>query len=378
MGECAVEKAVEKATEEAGEGEAKAAAETAMERKAAAEREAVVEVATAVEAATATATAKVTPAPTAATAAPSSVKTTTVTPMSSGMVASLHVSFLHIDCDLYSSTKTVLTLLAPAIHIGTVIVFDEYCGYTGWEQHEARAWAEFCSEFAVRFEWIEPPPKCSAKAGGAKVRGAKAGGAKAGGARAGEGVVAASAVPSAAVSSAKLAEGRSSTSISAAANDSSAEGPSKALIITKIGHTSVPKEGAGTAAEAEVLESVGAVAEEAVIVEAADAVAKVEVAVAAAAMEDRLREEANSILAEPLPATLLDLDSLGSAVPSHATPHATPHAIPHLIHGSEKQMRPFVCAVHIEVRGLSLAQAVEQGGAVVAEVRAASFEPRRD
>ena len=31
----------------------------------------------------------------------------------------LHVSFLHIDCDLYSSTKTVLTLLAPAIRTGT-------------------------------------------------------------------------------------------------------------------------------------------------------------------------------------------------------------------------------------------------------------------
>ena len=28
-------------------------------------------------------------------------------------------SFIHIDCDLYSSTKTVLTLLAPAIRTGT-------------------------------------------------------------------------------------------------------------------------------------------------------------------------------------------------------------------------------------------------------------------
>ena len=47
-------------------------------------------------------------------------------------------SFIHIDCDLYSSTKTVLTLLAPAIRTGTVLVFDEWCGYEGWEQHEAR------------------------------------------------------------------------------------------------------------------------------------------------------------------------------------------------------------------------------------------------
>ena len=71
--------------------------------------------------------------------------------------ATLHVAFLHIDCDLYSSTKTVLTQLAPAIRAGSVIVFDEYCGYDGWEEHEARAWREFCTEVGVGFEWIEPP-----------------------------------------------------------------------------------------------------------------------------------------------------------------------------------------------------------------------------
>ena len=41
----------------------------------------------------------------------------------------LHVSFLHIDCDLYSSTQTVLRCLACAIGVGTVVVFDEWCGY---------------------------------------------------------------------------------------------------------------------------------------------------------------------------------------------------------------------------------------------------------
>ena len=51
----------------------------------------------------------------------------------------LHVSFLHLDADLYSSTATVLAHLAPAVGVGTVIVFDEWCGYVGWEQHEARA-----------------------------------------------------------------------------------------------------------------------------------------------------------------------------------------------------------------------------------------------
>ena len=33
-------------------------------------------------------------------------------------------------------------------------VFDEWGGYEGAEQHEARAWAEFVSTHGTRFEWI--------------------------------------------------------------------------------------------------------------------------------------------------------------------------------------------------------------------------------
>lgn len=53
------------------------------------------------------------------------------------------VAFLHIDCDLYSSTKTVLSLLADRLEPGTVIVFDEYFSYVGWENHEHAAFEEF-------------------------------------------------------------------------------------------------------------------------------------------------------------------------------------------------------------------------------------------
>lgn len=52
-------------------------------------------------------------------------------------------SFIHIDCDIYSSTKTVLTLLANRIVPGTVIVFDEYFNYPTWEEHEHKALIEF-------------------------------------------------------------------------------------------------------------------------------------------------------------------------------------------------------------------------------------------
>ena len=50
------------------------------------------------------------------------------------------VTLVHIDCDLYESTRTVLAH-AP-IRPGCVVVLDEHHGYPGWEAHEARAWAE--------------------------------------------------------------------------------------------------------------------------------------------------------------------------------------------------------------------------------------------
>jgi hypothetical protein len=53
------------------------------------------------------------------------------------------VAFMHVDCDLYSATKTVLERLAPLLVEGTVIVFDEYFNYSGWQQGEFKAFAEF-------------------------------------------------------------------------------------------------------------------------------------------------------------------------------------------------------------------------------------------
>jgi hypothetical protein len=41
------------------------------------------------------------------------------------------VGFVHIDCDLYSSSKTVLGLLKDRLRDGAVLVFDEYFNYPG-------------------------------------------------------------------------------------------------------------------------------------------------------------------------------------------------------------------------------------------------------
>jgi predicted O-methyltransferase YrrM len=52
------------------------------------------------------------------------------------------VALLHIDCDLYSSTKTVFERARDLIHVGTIVVFDELIDYPGWRDHEHRAWTE--------------------------------------------------------------------------------------------------------------------------------------------------------------------------------------------------------------------------------------------
>jgi len=64
------------------------------------------------------------------------------------------VSFIHIDCDLYSSTKTVFNYLKNNIAAGTIIVFDEFFNYIGWEEGEFKAFYEFVNENNVEFEWV--------------------------------------------------------------------------------------------------------------------------------------------------------------------------------------------------------------------------------
>ena len=61
---------------------------------------------------------------------------------------------LHVDCDLYSSTVTILENLRSNIVPGTVIVFDEYMNYPGWQLDEFRAWQEHCAKYGVKYEYI--------------------------------------------------------------------------------------------------------------------------------------------------------------------------------------------------------------------------------
>ena len=64
------------------------------------------------------------------------------------------VSFIHMDADLYSSTKCIFDELKDYIDEDCVIVFDELINYSGFEEGELKAFYEFINENNVDYEWI--------------------------------------------------------------------------------------------------------------------------------------------------------------------------------------------------------------------------------
>lgn len=64
------------------------------------------------------------------------------------------VRFVNIDCDLYSSTKTVLDLLAPRMVAGSVLVFDEYIGNAHWREDEFKAFQEAVAAHGWKYEYL--------------------------------------------------------------------------------------------------------------------------------------------------------------------------------------------------------------------------------
>ena len=64
------------------------------------------------------------------------------------------IAYLHLDADLYSSTKYVLDKLCDRIVSGTVVSFDEIYNYSEYADHEIKAWVEFCNEQKVSSKWI--------------------------------------------------------------------------------------------------------------------------------------------------------------------------------------------------------------------------------
>jgi len=63
-------------------------------------------------------------------------------------------AFIHVDCDIYSSTVTIFEALRERIGRGTVILFDEYFNYPGWRAHEYKAFQEFIANTGLAYEYI--------------------------------------------------------------------------------------------------------------------------------------------------------------------------------------------------------------------------------
>ena len=63
-------------------------------------------------------------------------------------------AFVHIDCDTFETTTLLLELIGPKLVVGTVIVFDEYFGYRGWEVGEYKAWSNYVLRANVNYEYL--------------------------------------------------------------------------------------------------------------------------------------------------------------------------------------------------------------------------------
>ena len=64
------------------------------------------------------------------------------------------INILHMDADTYKPTKYVLDALVPYLTRGSIIIFDEYFGYSNWELHEFRAFQEVVKSSGVEYKCI--------------------------------------------------------------------------------------------------------------------------------------------------------------------------------------------------------------------------------
>jgi Macrocin-O-methyltransferase (TylF) len=66
------------------------------------------------------------------------------------------IALLHIDCDMYSSTKVVFDSVESLIASGTIIVFDEwiYWSDSSCDDQEQRAFLEYVEKNNIKFEFV--------------------------------------------------------------------------------------------------------------------------------------------------------------------------------------------------------------------------------
>lgn len=73
-----------------------------------------------------------------------------------GEIAGPVLALANIDCDLYSATVDIMQALGGAgvVVPGSVLIFDEYFMYDGWQNDEYRAFQEACAQFGWKYKYI--------------------------------------------------------------------------------------------------------------------------------------------------------------------------------------------------------------------------------
>ena len=64
------------------------------------------------------------------------------------------INVLHMDADTYTPTTFVLDMLKDNLSSGTIIIFDEFFGYTNYQNHEFKAWLEFVDRNGIKFNYL--------------------------------------------------------------------------------------------------------------------------------------------------------------------------------------------------------------------------------
>jgi hypothetical protein len=64
------------------------------------------------------------------------------------------IAFVHIDCDLYESTRDVFSSLGPCLKPGVLLLFDDYFNLPNWQAHEYRAFQEWVGLARVSYTYL--------------------------------------------------------------------------------------------------------------------------------------------------------------------------------------------------------------------------------
>jgi predicted O-methyltransferase YrrM len=65
-----------------------------------------------------------------------------------------NIAFMHVDCDLYSSTCDIFEHIYMRIVPGTILVFDEFFRYIGWQNGEYKAFNELVSKHNMTYKFL--------------------------------------------------------------------------------------------------------------------------------------------------------------------------------------------------------------------------------